>query len=99
MKRLLVVLGCGLILLGLGYSQRATIAECLLAAALPKQLGTNQLEVLHCHVVPPIMVPGQEALWLNGAGDIFPDYTVGYDGVSFSLPANSSEIIQTRKGM
>jgi ribonuclease Z len=50
-------------------------------------------------VVPPIIVPGQEALWLNGAGEIFPDYTVGYDGVSFSLPANSSEIIQTRKGM
>ena len=99
MKRLLVVLGCGLILLGLGYSQRATIAERLLAAALPKQLGTNQLAVLHYHVVPPIMVPGQEALWLTGAGDIFPDYTVGYGGVSFSLPANSSEIIQTRKGM
>lgn len=46
-KKLLVVLGCGLILLGLGYSQQATIAERLLAAALPEQLGTNQVEVLH----------------------------------------------------
>ena len=46
MRRLLVVLGCGLILLGLGYSQRATIAERLLAAALPNQMSTNQLEVL-----------------------------------------------------
>ena len=55
--------------------------------------------LLYYHVVPPIILPGQETLWLNGAGDIFPDYTVGYDGVSFSLPANSSEIIQTRKGM
>ncbi len=55
--------------------------------------------LLYYHVVPPIMVPGQEALWLNGAGDIFPEYTMGYDGVSFSLPANSTEIIQTRKGM
>ena len=55
--------------------------------------------LLYYHVVPPIIVPGQETLWLNGAGDIFPDYTVGYDGVSFSLPANSTEIIQTRKGM
>jgi ribonuclease Z len=50
-------------------------------------------------VVPPIVLPGQEALWLNGAEDIFPDYTVGYDGVSFSLPANSTEIIQTSAGL
>ncbi len=55
--------------------------------------------LLYYHVVPPIVIPGQEALWLNGAGEIFPHYTVGYDGVSFSLPAGSSEIIQTRKGM
>jgi ribonuclease Z len=45
------------------------------------------------------VVPGQEALWLNGAGEIFPDYTVGYDGVSFSLPANSEEIIKTHDGL
>ena len=44
MKKLVIVLGCGLILLGLGYSQRAAIAERLLAAALPKQMGTNQVE-------------------------------------------------------
>jgi len=67
------------------------------AAETARDAGVGHL--LYYHVVPPIMVPGQEALWLNGAGDIFPDYTVGYDGVSFSLPANSSEIIQTRKGM
>ena len=46
MKRLMVVLVCGLILLSVGYSQRAAIAERLLATALPKQLGTNKLEVL-----------------------------------------------------
>ena len=46
MKKLLVTLVCGLILLGLGYSQQATIAERLLAAALPKQMGTNQVETL-----------------------------------------------------
>ena len=55
--------------------------------------------LLFYHVVPPIIVPGQEALWLGDAGEIFPNYTVGYDGVSFSLPANSREIIQTREGM
>ena len=67
------------------------------AAETARDAGVGHL--LYYHVVPPIMVPGQETLWLNGAGDIFPDYTVGYDGVSFSLPANSAEIIQTRKGM
>ena len=55
--------------------------------------------LLYYHVVPPIIVPGQEKLWLNGSEDIFPDLTVGYDGVSFSLPANSTEIIQTREGL
>ena len=54
---------------------------------------------MYYHIVPPIVVPGQETLWLNGAGEIFPDYTVGYDGVTFSLPANSTEIIKARKGM
>ena len=67
------------------------------AAETARDAGVGHL--LYYHVVPPIMVPGQETLWLNGAGDIFPDYTVGYDGVSFSLPANSTKIIQTRKGM
>ena len=67
------------------------------AAETARNAGVGHL--LYYHVVPPIIVPGQETLWLNGAGDIFPDYTVGYDGVSFSLPANSTEIIQTRKGM
>ena len=67
------------------------------AAETARDAGVGHL--LYYHVVPPIIVPGQETLWLNGAGDIFPDYTVGYDGVSFSLPSNSTEIIQTRKGM
>ena len=67
------------------------------AAETARDAGVGHL--LYYHVVPPIIVPGQETLWLNGAGEIFPEYTVGYDGVSFSLPANSTEIIQTRKGM
>jgi ribonuclease Z len=67
------------------------------AAETARDAGVGHL--LYYHIVPPIVVPGQETLWLNGAGDIFPNYTVGYDGVSFSLPANSSEIIQTRNGM
>ena len=67
------------------------------AAETARDAGVGHL--LYYHVVPPIIVPGQETLWLNGSEDIFPDLTVGYDGVSFSLPANSTEIIQTRKGL
>ena len=67
------------------------------AAETTRDAGVGHL--LYYHVVVPIIVPGQEALWLNGAGAIFPDHTFGYDAVSFSLHANSSEIIQTRKGM
>ena len=45
------------------------------------------------------MIPGQKALFLNGAEDIFPDYTIGEDGVEFSLPANSKDIIRTSDGL
>jgi ribonuclease Z len=38
-------------------------------------------------------------LYLNGAEDIFPDYTIGEDGVAFTLPANSKEIIKTSDGL
>jgi ribonuclease Z len=55
--------------------------------------------LLYYHIVPPLMIPGQEALFLNGAEDIFADYTVGQDGVAFSLPAGSNEIIQTSSGL
>jgi len=67
------------------------------AAETAQNAGVGHL--LYYHIVPPIIVPGQEALWLNGAEAIFPDYTVGYDGVSFSLPAGSTEIIKTREGL
>ena len=50
--------------------------------------------LLYYHVVPPLLIPGQEILFLDGAEDIFSDYTVGVDGTSFSLPANSKGIIQ-----
>lgn len=72
-------------------------ASPLDAAETARDAGVGHL--LYYHVVPPIIVPGQEALWLNGAEAIFPDYTVGYDGVSFSLPAGSTEIIKTREGL
>jgi len=55
--------------------------------------------LLYYHIVPPLVVPGQKELFLNGAQRIFPRYTIGQDGVSFSLPAGSKEIIKTRSGL
>ncbi|MCX2980903.1 MBL fold metallo-hydrolase [Halieaceae bacterium IMCC14734] len=55
--------------------------------------------LLYYHIVPPLIIPGQKTLYLNGAEDIFPNYTIGADGVAFSLPANSKEIIQTSNGL
>ena len=55
--------------------------------------------LLYYHIVPPLLFPGQQALFLNGAEDIFEEYTIGKDGVSFSLPAESKEIIKTHSGL
>ena len=55
--------------------------------------------LLYYHIVPPLVFPEQKTLFLNGAEDVFPDYTVGQDGVAFSLPANSDEIIRTSEGL
>ena len=63
------------------------------AAETARDAGVGHL--LYYHIVPPMMFPGQEALFLNGAEDIFSDYTVGVDGTAFSLPAGSKEIIET----
>jgi ribonuclease Z len=67
------------------------------AAETARDAGVGHL--LYYHIVPPLVFPGQELLFLDGAEDIFPDYTVGQDGVSFSLPANSDEIVKTRRGL
>lgn len=55
--------------------------------------------LLYYHIVPPVVVPGQESLFLNGAEEIFPDYTVGKDGVFFSMPEGTDEIILTSAGL
>ena len=54
----------------------------------------NVGHLLYYHVVPPLVLPGSEAAWLDGVDDIFQNYTLGQDGTSFSLPADSREIIQ-----
>lgn len=57
----------------------------------------NVGHLLYYHIVPPLVVPGQKALWLNGAEAVFERYTVGEDGTSFSLPANSAAILQSQR--
>lgn len=67
------------------------------AAKTARDAGVGHL--LYYHIVPPIVVPGQETLFLNGAEKIFDAYTVGRDGVAFSLPAGSNEIVKTSSGL
>tara|TARA_R110000823_G_scaffold27609_10_gene80387 strand:- start:1714 stop:2784 length:1071 start_codon:yes stop_codon:yes gene_type:complete len=67
------------------------------AAETARDAGVGHL--LYYHIVPPLMIPGQKALFLNGAGEIFPDYTIGEDGTTFSLPANSDAIELSREGL
>jgi ribonuclease Z len=67
------------------------------AAETARDAGVGHL--LYYHIVPPIQVPGQGELWLDGAADVFPNYTIGEDGVGFSMPADGSEILQVSEGL
>jgi len=67
------------------------------AAETAAEAGVGHL--LYYHIVPALIVPGQERLFLNGADEVFEDFTIGYDGVAFSLPANSDDIIQISDGL
>jgi ribonuclease Z len=49
--------------------------------------------------VPPLVAPGQKQLFLNGAQDVFENYTIGQDGVLFSLPAGSSDVNLVQTGL
>ncbi len=67
------------------------------AAQIAKDAGVGHL--LYYHIVPPLVIPGQESLFLDGADEVFPNYTVGEDGVMFSLPSGSDDIIKVRDGL
>jgi ribonuclease Z len=67
------------------------------AAEIARDAAVGHL--LYYHIVPPLLLPGMEAAWLEGVDDVFSDFTVGVDGTTFSLPANSEEILKTRSGM
>jgi ribonuclease Z len=67
------------------------------AAETARDAGVGHL--LYYHIVPPLVIPGQKTLFLDGAWEIFSDYTIGQDGTAFSLPAGSDEIRLTRRGL
>ena len=72
-------------------------ASPIQAAKVAKDADVGHL--LYYHIVPPMVFPGQESLFLNGAGSIFADYTIGEDGVMFSMPAGSNQINKIRNGL
>lgn len=67
------------------------------AAETARDAGVGHL--LYYHIVPPLIVPGMEAAWLEGVDAVFADYTLGQDGTAISLPVGSTEIIVTSKGL
>jgi ribonuclease Z len=67
------------------------------AAETAAEAGVGHL--VYYHIVPALLIPGQERLFLNGAQDVFPNFTIGYDGVAFTLPPDSDDIIQISDGL
>ncbi len=67
------------------------------AAEIARDANVGHL--LYYHIVPPLLVPGMEAVWLEGVDDVYSDYTVGVDGTAFSLPAGSKDIVHTKDGI
>jgi ribonuclease Z len=55
--------------------------------------------LLYYHIVPPLILPGMEAAWLEGVDEVYSEYTMGQDGTAFTLPPNSDEIILTSEGL
>jgi len=67
------------------------------AAETARDAGVGHL--LYYHIVPPLIVPGMEAAWLEGVDDVFSDYTLGQDGTAITLPTGSKDIIVTSQGL
>ncbi len=55
--------------------------------------------LLYYHIVPPLDIPGLDAIWLEGVDEVYKDYTLGADGTLISLPENSSDIIVVKKSL
>jgi ribonuclease Z len=56
--------------------------------------AANVRHLLFYHVIPPLVVPGIEAAFLNGVADVYHGpVTLGRDGTQISLPRDSKAII------
>ena len=64
------------------------------AAEIARDANVGHL--LYYHVVPPLDVPGMDAIWLDGVNDVFSSYTLGQDGTLFTLPINSNKIVRVQ---
>ena len=52
------------------------------------------------HIVPPLILPGQDLVYLEGVDDAFDGpTTLTQDGTIFSLPANSTEVVLVKTGL
>jgi ribonuclease Z len=61
------------------------------AAGIAEAAGAGHL--LYYHIVPPLVAPGMEAVFLEGVGQAYSGpVTVGRDGTRVSLPAGSTVI-------
>ncbi len=61
------------------------------AAETAESAGVGHL--LYYHIVPPMPVPGLESIFMDGVREAYGGpVTLGRDGTSISLPANSDEI-------
>tara|TARA_R110002124_G_scaffold57084_1_gene160313 strand:- start:191 stop:1261 length:1071 start_codon:yes stop_codon:yes gene_type:complete len=58
----------------------------------------NVGHLLYYHIVPPLILPGMEAAFLDGVEEVYPDFTLGEDGTTISLPAGSKDIILVSEG-
>ena len=82
-----------------GLARRARILDDILdyhaspvdAARSAAQAGVGHL--LLYHIVPPLLVPGAQAAFLEGVADAYSgEVTLGRDGTRVSLPADSGTI-------
>lgn len=82
-----------------GRSARAKITRDIVdyhtspveAAQTAEAAGVGHL--LYYHIVPPLLLPGMEAAFVQGVSDAYSgDFTVGTDGTRVSLPSASDAI-------
>jgi len=62
--------------------------------------AANVSHLLFYHVVPPLVVPGSEAVFLKGVAAVYHGgVTLGRDGTQITLPRDSKEIIVEQRGL